>query len=789
MATTAELLIKADSSQVRKAESDLKGFSRTAGRTQASTSKLASTVSKFGKAFGLAAVALGSAAFFKASKDIAVFNQKLADLSAITGASGKDLKFYSDQAKEIGRTTSLSASQAVEAFKLIGSAKPDLLSSAEALNEVTRQAVILAEASGVELPQAAKTLGSALNQFGLDADKAGEVINVLAASAKFGAAEIPAVAEALRNAGSAANALGLDLPETVAGIQALAIAGRQGADAGTGLRQVLLKLEKTADRDLQPSIVGLSEALNTLKARNLSNTELMTLFGEEAFAVATALLSQSDNLSTLNVNLRNTETATEQARIKMDTLKGDTLALGSAIEGLSISLGEKLEPSLRGATQFLTEFINKVQKLVSGGDSIPDLISEIERLDNALANSRFFGRSGAAKKSGMEARLEAANKQLIILKAGAGDAASASLRLVELNEQLDLLLAQPRRMGRSGKAKSDQIAEIRKEILALQETLRGSINVTEIIPPSKPPPPPPPFAPSNGSALNPLGDILRPNYDEELTQVDLIKQRYDELVSISDGLNNSLRTPVEIYNDEIELLNELKNTRINGSDEALLSYENYERGVMAAQDRLSNATKETADEITTFWEEAAENIQNIMADNLFDFMQGEFEFTTDSFKKMLDKMVANALAADIAGALFGSVGANGGSGGGGLLSDLAGGLFSKLGEGDTDSFGGGFAPQSASTDFFGGLADMFSFAGGGYTGEGSRSGGLDGKGGFMAMMHPNETVIDHTKGGGGSVNININVSGVKDEGTLKQTAAQIAQRAGSAAQRAQARNG
>ena len=84
---------------------------------------------------------------------------------------------------------------------------------------------------------------------------------------------------------------------------------------------------------------------------------------------------------------------------------------------------------------------------------------------------------------------------------------------------------------------------------------------------------------------------------------------------------------------------------------------------------------------------------------------------------------------------------------------------------------------------------MFSFAGGGYTGEGSRSGGLDGKGGFMAMMHPNETVIDHTKGGGGSVNININVSGVKDEGTLKQTAAQIAQRAGSAAQRAQARNG
>jgi uncharacterized protein YoxC len=53
------------------------------------------------------------------------------------------------------------------------------------------------------------------------------------------------------------------------------------------------------------------------------------------------------------------------------------------------------------------------------------------------------------------------------------------------------------------------------------------------------------------------------------------------------------------------------------------------------------------------------------------------------------------------------------------------------------------------------------FAGGGYTGNGARAGGLDGRGGFMAMMHPRETVIDHTKGqGGGSVVVNqtINVS-------------------------------
>lgn len=62
---------------------------------------------------------------------------------------------------------------------------------------------------------------------------------------------------------------------------------------------------------------------------------------------------------------------------------------------------------------------------------------------------------------------------------------------------------------------------------------------------------------------------------------------------------------------------------------------------------------------------------------------------------------------------------------------------------------------------FQGRTGFLQFDGGGYTGSGPRSGGLDGKGGFMAMLHPNETVIDHTKGqsaGGVTVVQNINIS-------------------------------
>jgi hypothetical protein len=65
----------------------------------------------------------------------------------------------------------------------------------------------------------------------------------------------------------------------------------------------------------------------------------------------------------------------------------------------------------------------------------------------------------------------------------------------------------------------------------------------------------------------------------------------------------------------------------------------------------------------------------------------------------------------------------------------------------------------------------YSFAGGGYTGNAPRSGGLDGQGGFLAIMHPRETVTDHTRGapmaaagGGTNITINVDATGTKAQG-------------------------
>ena len=83
--------------------------------------------------------------------------------------------------------------------------------------------------------------------------------------------------------------------------------------------------------------------------------------------------------------------------------------------------------------------------------------------------------------------------------------------------------------------------------------------------------------------------------------------------------------------------------------------------------------------------------------------------------------------------------------------------------------GQGAAAGDGGTDWASLIGKLFSWDGGGYTGSGARSGGLDGKGGFLAVMHPRESVIDHTKGGGMGVSVTIiNQSGVPVQGTAQQ---------------------
>ena len=391
--------VKVDTDDLKKAEASMDQFGSGARTAEKDVDALGrgtkDATGKMSTGFGSAKTAIvgmiGAYAGFAAAKSAltgvisttAEFSKSISNLSAITGATGKDLQFYSDQAKEIGRTTSLSASQAAEAFKLIASAKPDLLSSAASLAAVTKEAVTLAEAASISLPEAANALGNSLNQFSAGADQASRFINVLAAGAKFGASSIADTSMALKASGAAANAAGLSFEATNAGIQALAAGGIRAAEAGTGLRNVLLILEQEADENLRPSVVGLGAAIQNLSDKNLTLTETTDMFGRESAIAALTLVEQSGALGGLIENLTGTSTATEQAATNLDNLAGDVLASKSAFEALQIAVGERFEPSLRSATRSAAEFSSSLAEFV-GSEDFSDFISNASDLVKAL---------------------------------------------------------------------------------------------------------------------------------------------------------------------------------------------------------------------------------------------------------------------------------------------------------------------------------------------------------------------------------------------------------------------
>lgn len=302
----------------------------------------------------------------------AEFERSISSLAAITGAAGDDLALLRGEADRLGAATTLSANQVAQGFQLVGSVRPELLRSIPALTGVTEEVILLAEAAGTQLPQAADIAVTALNNFELASDQAGRVVNVLAAAQRAGSASVEEVGAALRDAAPGAQLAGIAFEETVAAIELLAERGFRGARAGTALRAIFTRLQTRMDADVNPAVVGLSAALEELARRQLDVTELTESFGEEAQAAAAALIAQADKFDDFVGQLDDTSAAAEQASTRTNNLAGDWSRLGSQASALGNTIFDGLNPALRGAVKFftdLTEAANTAAQAVTDGDA------------------------------------------------------------------------------------------------------------------------------------------------------------------------------------------------------------------------------------------------------------------------------------------------------------------------------------------------------------------------------------------------------------------------------------
>lgn len=358
------------SEEFKKINDELKSIKGEAFGVKSALSQLTPLAGALSAAF----VASKVVGFFKDSSAAAKeFEVSMSQLKSLTGATAEELEFYAEQAADIGATTTLSASQAVEAFTLMGGAMPKLMESKEGLAAVTREAVTLSEAAGITLPEAAQALSSVMNQFNMEGEEANRIINALAAGSQAGAAEIPDLTAAVDKAGLTAKNFNVSLEESVGMVEVLSTANLKGAEAGTALRNVLLTmstvkaLPEKAQKELQRFGVDLDVVSDKTipvadRMRELSkiagdSTAMFRVFGKENINAGATLLQNIDVFEEMTEAVTGTNTAVEQAAINTDNLQGDLAGLSSIIESIQIGIGTHLNKAVRAIVQSLTAFL------------------------------------------------------------------------------------------------------------------------------------------------------------------------------------------------------------------------------------------------------------------------------------------------------------------------------------------------------------------------------------------------------------------------------------------------
>lgn len=293
-----------------------------------------------------------------------------AKLKAITGLDDKSIEWLKQQAIEMSTTMDesgmrirQSVDQILDAYRLVGSNKPELLQNKEGLQAVTKEAIRLAQASGEDLAPTVLSLTTALNQFNEGADQATKYVNALAAGSKFGAADVANEAKVILRAGSAARTAGLSFEQLIGLTETLAESGNKGERAGTQLKTFLLRLETGVD-EFKPSVVGLDQALINLRQHADDTAWLKKSFGMVAFNVAKKLSESSERVKYYTKVVTDTSIAEQQAAIMGNTASAAHAQLGNKLKEVGDELYEHLGPVLLSATSKIVNYGRYIKEAV-----------------------------------------------------------------------------------------------------------------------------------------------------------------------------------------------------------------------------------------------------------------------------------------------------------------------------------------------------------------------------------------------------------------------------------------
>lgn len=277
-------------------------------------------------------------------KVAADFEQAMAKVKAVSGATAGEFKALEEQAKKLGSTTVFTAQQVAglqENFAKLGF-------TSEEIGKVTEATLMLAQASGSDLAQAAEVAGGTLRAFGMDADETAHLTDVMAKSFSTSALDLERFQESMKYVAPVAKSAGISVEQTTAMLGLLANAGVHGSQAGTALRRIISELGATGG-DVAGTIKKLAgEGLNLADAKDE--------VGRSAQSALLILAEGIDTLGDYSAELEGADgAAAGMAATMNDTTTGAMLRMQSAVEGAQIAIGTALAPVVEQMAQRIEE--------------------------------------------------------------------------------------------------------------------------------------------------------------------------------------------------------------------------------------------------------------------------------------------------------------------------------------------------------------------------------------------------------------------------------------------------
>lgn len=388
----------------------IKGFGKMAG-VALSVATTAVT------AFATSSVKVG-AEFDKSMSQVGATMLKTADemekeIGEVDTAYGHFSGNLRDFAIFLGQNTAFSAKQAADALNYMALAGYNTQESMEMLPNV----LSLAAAGGFDLARASDMVTDAQTAFGISAERTKQMVDEMAKAASTGNTNVEQLGDAFLTVGGLAQELNGGFVklkdgtvQAVDGIQemeimmtAMANAGIKGSEAGTHVRNMILKLSKPtkegadmmkalglevfdADghmRSMKDIVGDLNGALGNLTQEE-KITAIASLFNTRDLASAEALLGAvGQDWDEIGEAILNAEgSAAEMANIQLDNLAGDVTLFKSALEGAQIIVSDQLTPTLRQFVKFGTDAVSTLSNAFQKGglsgamDALGTLLSE-----------------------------------------------------------------------------------------------------------------------------------------------------------------------------------------------------------------------------------------------------------------------------------------------------------------------------------------------------------------------------------------------------------------------------